>query len=302
MFRCILCLKTLDDARASEEHVFPNALGGLLKLKEMCVPCNSHLGDTIDAPLVNHRYMQWSRRNHKLPTRSGRIPNPLERGEVEPTGQHVRWEPSGKIYFHPSQHQADDGELVLRVDETEEHLLPQMLAKIKQRRGMQARGEVVRPSNHLSLSFELGFDDQDYRFGILKIAYELGWKVLGAQYLDDPIAARFRSVLSAETPSRELLDAARIPRRVGGLYSGAMLPLPGHRDTWLSGVVFRNGTRIHAYVRLFDRFDGSFVLSEHADGYTCSEAGSGWLVDVATRTMRRTSLDELRALSVGMAG
>jgi hypothetical protein len=55
-------------------------------------------------------------------------------------------------------------------------------------------------------------------------------------------------------------------------------------------------------VRLFDRFDGSFVLSENAAGYACSEIGIGWITNVASRTIRETNIDELRALATGMAG
>lgn len=191
MFRCILCLNTFDDTDASNEHVFPEAIGGILMLRDMCVPCNSHLGEKIDAPLVNHRYMQWSRRNLKLVTRAGRVPNPLERGVVPETGQRVRWDPDGTLYFHPMQQERQHGEIVLLVDETDEHRLLEMLKKTKRRRGVEARGEIMRASDSVSLSFELGFDDDEYRFGILKIAYELGCKVLGSAYVDDPIAARF---------------------------------------------------------------------------------------------------------------
>lgn len=296
MFRCILCLTTFDDADASDEHVFPDALGGLLTLSEMCVPCNTTLGRFIDAPLVNHRYMQWSRRNLKLATRAGGIPNPLDRGEVETTGQRVRWEHNGRVYFHPIQQQREDG-LVLVVDETDEHRLAAMLEKTKQRRGVEVRGEVIRPSAAGPLSFELGFDDESYRFGILKIAYELGCKVLGSRYLDDPIAARFRTVLAAATPSRKLLEDARIPGKIGGIYGPAMLSLPQHRESWLTGVVFRHDTCVHVYTRLFDRFDGSFVLSENAAGYACSKLGIGWLIDVSKRTIRATNINELRAMA-----
>src|SRR5262249_33171855 len=147
-----------------------------------------------------------------------------------------------------------------------------------------------------------GFDDECYRFGILKIAYELGCKVLGPTYLDDPIAARFRSMLVVESPSRELLEVARIPGRIGGLFGHPMLSLPQHKDSWLTGVVFRNGSHVHTYLRLFDRFDGSFVLSENAEAYACPFTGIGWLTDVVAGTIRETNLDVLRGLAAEMAG
>lgn len=216
------------------------------------------------------------------------MPNPLERGTVTTTGQRVRWERDGRIYFHPMQQRRDDGTEVLRVDETDEHRLPQMLNKATQRRGVQPEGEVVRATDEVSLSFELGFDDDRYQLGILKIAYELGYKVLGASFLDDPLAEQFRLALGAKTENVKKLGV------FGGLFGPPMVPIAQHRDSHLTGVVFRVDHRVHAYVRLFDRFDGRFTLSENASVYPCTTAGQGWMIDVTTGAIRETNIDELR--------
>lgn len=76
-----------------------------------------------------------------------------------------------------------------------------------------------------------------------------------------------------------------------------MLPLPQFSDSWLSGVVFTHGSGVHAYVRLFNRFDGSFILSENLAAFSCSPTGRGWLTDVAAGTLRETNIEEMRALA-----
>lgn len=292
MFRCILCLESLGDEMASEEHVFPQAIGGILTLREMCVPCNNRLGRVVDARLVNHRYMQWSRRKFKLAERSGKVPNPLERGTVNNSDQCVRWDNDGRVYYHPYVEDRD-GEQVLIVDETDKHKLYEMLAKANARRGGEMRGEVVTTGN-FSLSFDLGFDDDSYIFGILKIVYELTCKILGGIYLDDPIAVGFRSLLVEKSPSHEMVVAAQLTGQIGGLYGPGMLPVRPERESWLIGIVFPYDDKVLSYVRLFDRFDARFVVSNNAGSYHLSSVGSGWITDVATNQIRTTDLNEIQ--------
>jgi hypothetical protein len=35
-FRCVLCLRELPTAEQTDEHVFPEAIGGVVVLKDMC--------------------------------------------------------------------------------------------------------------------------------------------------------------------------------------------------------------------------------------------------------------------------
>ncbi len=104
MFTCILCKQGFHDDNATEEHIFPESLGGTLTLREVCVRCNSHLGRTADGYLVDHPYMQWSRRRFKLAGKSGRIPNPLENGNVAgDPARRVRWKAEGGSTSIPSR-------------------------------------------------------------------------------------------------------------------------------------------------------------------------------------------------------
>jgi hypothetical protein len=82
MFTCIRCMLTLDDGKRSEEHVFPESIGGSLTLTELCKACNDEWGHSVDVHLVEHLYCQIARFHHQLPGKSGDIPNPFKEGRL----------------------------------------------------------------------------------------------------------------------------------------------------------------------------------------------------------------------------
>lgn len=52
MMRCYSCDCELTPENSSEEHIFPNALGGRLKSRILCRKCNNEYGEKCDAELV----------------------------------------------------------------------------------------------------------------------------------------------------------------------------------------------------------------------------------------------------------
>jgi hypothetical protein len=50
----LICIFCLQERRATVEHVFPDAIGGLLKIDRVCKTCGDRLGKNADAPLVEH--------------------------------------------------------------------------------------------------------------------------------------------------------------------------------------------------------------------------------------------------------
>ena len=76
-FVCILCLKELPSTARTVEHIFPYAIGGTLKLHDLCKACNSMLGDRVDVGLVEHQSVLFPRREFDLVGRSKREVIPL---------------------------------------------------------------------------------------------------------------------------------------------------------------------------------------------------------------------------------
>lgn len=69
---CILCL---DDSKPlTEEHIFPDAAGGGIKIHLLCKECNSLFGSKIDVPYVEQKHIQLARSILKIEGKTGRIP------------------------------------------------------------------------------------------------------------------------------------------------------------------------------------------------------------------------------------
>ena len=57
MFKCIFCLNKFDDSKKTEEHVFPEAIGGSFSIFNLCKPCNDKLGANADSHLINNLFI-----------------------------------------------------------------------------------------------------------------------------------------------------------------------------------------------------------------------------------------------------
>lgn len=72
---CILCLNT--NVALTDEHIFPEAAGGTLSFDLLCQPCNSKLGQFVDAPYVKQKHIELFRAVHRIAGKTGHIPQPF---------------------------------------------------------------------------------------------------------------------------------------------------------------------------------------------------------------------------------
>ena len=80
---CIFCHKSPPEISYSKEHIFPDALGGSLIIKDsVCKNCNDKLGHSVDNLLTNSFLIQMVRMGLGISNRDGVIPTPLTNGEV----------------------------------------------------------------------------------------------------------------------------------------------------------------------------------------------------------------------------
>lgn len=70
---CILC----DGGPLTEEHVFPDAVGGDLKADLLCERCNGALGKFIDRPYVEQVHVQLARNANQIGGRRNNVPQPF---------------------------------------------------------------------------------------------------------------------------------------------------------------------------------------------------------------------------------
>ena len=202
---CIICHE--DNVEVSDEHVIPKSIGGYYHIYSVCKVCNSKFGELVDNHLTNHFIMQSQRHVNKLIGNSGKIPNPLIGDGVMENGTKVRLEENetGQIvpYMLPEIKTVDpDGKsFKIIVDKKDEKLINKITKKIKKRIGLK---EDVQYKTTQSIEYhtienpviskEVSFDLNNYKIGILKIAYEFAVDKIPSYY-SDPKARLYAQIL-----------------------------------------------------------------------------------------------------------
>ena len=65
--KCIICQQEKEKSEFSDEHLFPDSIGGRLVLKDaVCIDCNSRYGHGADSDLVNHELIKLIRLAYQI--------------------------------------------------------------------------------------------------------------------------------------------------------------------------------------------------------------------------------------------
>lgn len=205
---CIICRENGKDL--TDEHVIPDAIGGVYHIYNVCKDCNSKLGDTIDNNLINHWLTQGFRHIYKIGGKRKLIPNPLiGKGELD-SGQRVRTveDATGKIkpIFIPSSPEVTEGEdgsvnIKFSVDASEEKDIDKIIDKVLKRNSIvpdkvnTTRSErQVNVIEHPTVKQTVCLDTHKFKLALIKIAYEFATdKIPG--YIDDGAAIKISKIL-----------------------------------------------------------------------------------------------------------
>lgn len=287
MFKCILCLNDFDDSLKTDEHIFPEAIGGTTIIYDLCKECNDHLGKSVDGPFVNNWFIAAKRQILKLPGKKGEIPNPLENGVLSSyPDQKVKFIFKAgvpeSIYMIPNVSKEIDEKgnekISIRLDKKDEFKLPGILDAIRRR--AEKKGKKLDLSNlqreegkeeHPWIKMKQKFDLYDWQRGIIKIAFELTYRKYGINYLSDPIAQRIIELLKEEIITKENLEKAKINGTIG-LAEKNQSPFfddIGDCHYALFAIV---DNKLSCTVRIFDLFQGYIVMSENIQGKFPSDA------------------------------
>lgn len=270
--QCIFCLK---EKVSSKEHVFPDSLGGLLIIYDVCKDCNDKLGEKVDYHLVDHGLMQLARFTKGLKGKKGTIPNPLSVGKsIEDPNMILRYKHTsdGKpesLYIVPNVISDEDGYRVM-VDASEPNRLVEMVNTILKRKGLEPRTQdqilssaEYKKTDKPQMEIEMVVDMNSYRKAIIKIIYEMTYYWLGKEYLNDTMAVKIRDyILSKELEVDGLIGKVElVSDKKDGLSSLA------NSDSHIA-VLMRDGNKIICYVNIFNSFYGSLVGTHQAELYT----------------------------------
>ena len=275
---CIICHK--DDVELNDEHVIPEAIGGYTHIYNVCTECNSKLGENVDSKLLNHWFIVASRHEKKLKGYSGAIPNPLLGDGILSTGEKVRMEvdSSGVIFprLLPSSPEVapDKMSFKIKVDAKDEKLIPQMQSKVLKKNKFDSSKfhlqstRTVEKIEHPEVKMQFKIDMRSYRFGLLKIAYEIAVDQLEGYY-DDSMAKFYSAILYDE--SREIADRLDEAYFVGDgitdVFKDVLSPMIDYNNTDRHLIVLANiEGKLHCMVKLFDKFCQVIRISDKPYG------------------------------------
>jgi len=291
----------------SEEHVFPEAVGGRFVIRTVCKPCNDKLGNQVDHLLTDHWFVQAQRMLFNLPGKSGQVPNPLERGTLED-------DPSQKLVYmmgdegkparlHTVQSVKrtpglDGKEIVeIRLDQSDVARLPTIVNTIRDRAGLpQLSAEEIDKAKTVHsvpspwVHVNAGIDIPKYRRAILKIVYEMAAYWLGEDYLDDPIAARMRTALFAPMSD----DWGQKHGLQGFIDICPPTPrYPMWSDETKSHIAFSFAVSqgIALYVRVFETFEAQILVTEDVAKFS-SRPNMFLAIDPKAGSVRESVLEE----------
>jgi HNH endonuclease len=291
--RCIFCLR---EREPSDEHVFPEAIGGTLKIDRVCKCCNSRLGSKIDAPLVNSWPVQLYRQRLNISGGSKSLPNAFKDGVLVDFLEqkiHVDYDPASnewRMKSFPVMKAGLDGEIFeITIDQHDtgkplDHLIQKgfqkqglakhtdaQIASIKQALLKQA---IVTEIDSPVVQHEKKIDFSLHPRALTKIAHELAWYWFGDAYLEDTRSTALRHMVGIDTHG-QFLDQ---PRPVDGSFEmwprnqNSLFTILGSESHHL-GFAMKLNSVIAIGVRVFDYCSLFIVVTAQSERYPNFEFG-----------------------------
>lgn len=284
--KCIFCL---EEKKASEEHVFPDAIGGRLVLSDVCRECNSVLGRDVDYKLTDNLLVQTARYIYKIPNRQGDIIGPFPDLRTDETNEPVRLildKKTGdieKLYIIPQKpfiEKKGDKEIIkLKLDVQDRGKAPEIIKKFCKRNGISEPSpeqfdkmlqEAEIQSSHLTLTGKFCIDVNGIKRAILKIAYELSYYWLKRDFLYDTMAALMRCVVmtggEADLKGWFEFGINKISRI-----------LPYEKGTHFAFLYPCGDNNLGIYIRIFDCMEAGILITENSERYNINEYNAPYI-------------------------
>jgi hypothetical protein len=263
-------------AEQTEEHIFPKAIGGRVKLFPVHKRCNSLLGNSIDAPLADDKAVLVRRKEFDLRGNSGALPNPLSQVTlVNQDNEPFVYDPEKGFKRIRDVFKTEDRLTILFEVEPDLDREVQVDKFIKKMQRELARLNLdIPPRDELVNQFEELFQQNHleadvlikpfaHRPGLIKIAYELGVYWLGDNYLDDPKAIELRNFIIDPPENYPFLGDLEIVESDKFSVWDVFNQPKKHHIALLQRVE-------HAFVlkvRIFDVYEVTAVITENSDLY-----------------------------------
>ncbi|PFL28081.1 hypothetical protein COJ26_27685 [Bacillus thuringiensis] len=276
--KCIFCLNEFE--KGSEEHVFPDSLGGNFKIYNVCKGCNGKLGSNVDTYLVNNILSQFERLNKKIKGKSGFLPNPFRNGHLKGSSDYklqYKLSKDGKpesLAVVPYVSETKDGQVFARADASNPDKVVEMINRNLKRNGneVKTKEEILSQAKYEKIEnpemeINLAFDLDSYKKAIIKIIYEMTCYWLGEEYLKDPIGKILREYIFSED-----LEVEGLKGFVDLV--GTKPPTFFNRftdDESHTAILIRDNEKLCCYVNVMDTFEGMMMVTDEANKYDIAD-------------------------------
>lgn len=199
---CIICRKIKDNKHFNIEHIIPESIGNKkLTIDAVCEECNSRLGTKIEPAITNNFLSELARYTDQIKGKSGSIPFPFKNGTTE-DGRKIQSNSNGEISFIPKvEHDDENSEIRVSANSIDEAV---KIIKKKMKRLNQPTlsdlqlQEVIKTARiknkHPSINIQKTIDINKVNTGIIKIAYEFAYYLIGTEYLKDPQGKKIANI------------------------------------------------------------------------------------------------------------
>lgn len=269
--QCIFCLK---EKEGSKEHVFPDAIGGHLIIKNVCKACNDNLGN-IDHLITNDPTVELIRFVLKLRGKKGDLPNPfknsvlddprIKKEKIQTTIDHNTGKLKVKTFPELIQ---DENEFTLSINKDDLHKAEEIIYKKFERMGIDKGQVIIKDREHVIIekpkligNFKIDLDS--HLNGLLKIAYELACYKFGQSFLNAAMAGEIRECLNKNYSPLKVNDLVL----TYGLIIGG--EIHNYFDTLFNGffkkdchhvIFFKKRNDVCCYVNIFNMFGAVFLI------------------------------------------
>lgn len=280
--RCLFCLSSDPPSGFSDEHVFPEAVGGSLLIRSVCKDCNDRLGHSVDTKLTEHALVQIKRQALRIPGKSGVVPNPFRNAVLadDPTQKvrlHFDQGGAARAFVVPSvQRQVDSqsGTLHVCIDATDEHRLEEIInTALARAGGPTLSAEAIEELKSYSvlqnpkLTMPMSLDLVEYKRALMKIVYELSCHWLGDRYVDDPTAQLIRDFIFDDDLPLDSSERHPIRGTMRLAPSAPFLPFWPDEGEHLMGCLLDNGQYLAVIVSVLGMLDCAVRVTYTPDTY-----------------------------------
>lgn len=276
--KCIICDNVITPDQMSIEHIIPDALGGMVEIHTVCKTCNSEMGRSVDALLVDDPLFVILRSKFGIKTKKGKCVDITHRLEYETLDGEKAVIKDGDGIHMPFRYDGtkkpevelyhDQGVDKVRVSGSDLESIKKKAKKTLRTKGLSIPDDVIDRIIDENIKIEwdysmlrtsIYFNTNDYSPCVLKIAYEIMCTLFPEEYSTDERGNRIRSFLLSlvNNTYNDNFDTCIC----GGIDRDLI------SNAFLAGFLKEDNNQLYIVLALFGGINFKILISNDSDKY-----------------------------------